>query len=190
MTTLRTQLEDAVVGAIEAKLDYLKFVGPYAGEASGKDEDEIFNRLQGLAPAVLVSTNDSRPDTLIQSRHVIKEVDVNLLVVSNNPRSREARNRDAGGIYQMADDLERLLLGRDVGIAGVGRLNYASESSFIHRPELAAWRIRYTVRMNAIADADDAPTLLELAGSIKFSREEDPAGTGPTIVGVNETLPE
>lgn len=188
--TLRRDLEDAVVAAVAARLTYLKAVHPYAGELGGaKDLSEIKERLKGRVPGVLVSCRGSAVDTLIQSRHVVKDEELDLYLVSGNMRSREDKLRADAGIYQIAQDLERLLLGRDVGIAGVGRLNLRSESQEIHAPDLAVWRVRYEVRMDAVADDDPTPTLLQIAGKLYQSLDEDPAGTAPPVALATEDLP-
>ena len=91
MSARRRQLEDLVVAAIRANLTYLLAVDPYAGELGGKDLSEVYDRLRGRVPSVLVATADSRVDLDIQPRHFIKVVDVELYLISGNMRSREEK---------------------------------------------------------------------------------------------------
>jgi Domain of unknown function (DUF1834) len=186
----RRQFEDLVVTAVQGALPYLSAVAPYAGELASKELSEVYDRLRGRVPAVLVATGDSRSDLDIQPRHLVKAVDVDLYLVSGNMRSREDKLRDDdAGIYQIAEDLEKLLVGRDVGIAGIGRLSFVTEAKMVHAPDLAIWHVRYRVPFDVQATEPMATPLLDLVGSLYQSLDEDPSHTAPPVARANRSLP-
>lgn len=185
MTARRTRVEDVVIAAVRAALPYLRGVHAYAGELGGKDLDEVKNRLRGQAPAVLVATSDSRQNLDIQARRMVKDVDVELHLVSGNMRSRESKLRTPeDGIYQMADDIEKLLLGRESGLDDTGRFGFVSERKVVHEPDLAIWTVTYRVPFFSRGTDPVRPSILELAGKLYQSRDEDPAGTDPPVAEV------
>lgn len=185
MASKRKLLEDAVVGAIKARLTYLKAVEPYNGELGAGTPDEAYQLLSGRAPSILLYAGDGKTSTSNLPRtRAIKDVDVDLFLVSTSMRSREDRTRSDIGIYQMIEDLEKLLEGRDSGVAGVGPLELSEEHVIMHRADMCVWRVRYVVPMNVIAtNPEDAlASLTAIAGSI-FQPPD-----ARKIVGVNEVL--
>lgn len=189
MASLRKQLEDVIIAVIKATpamMAYLRAVAPYNGELGKEKLDDVFEALRGRAPAVLVTTGDSKADTLnLKRTRAIENVDVDLFLISNNLRTREDRTRADGHIYQISEDLDRLLMGRESGIAGVGVLELDGKKVMVQVPDMCIWRVRYGVSMNATATnpEDSAPSLLELAGTIFQPPDDD-----IPIVGIHEVL--
>jgi len=183
---LRKQTEDAVIAALRATLLYVRAVEPYNGELHvAKTPEDIYRVLKGRVPAILVFTGDGKSTSIdMRQQRALMDVDLNLIVVSANARSREERTRGENDIQQMMQDIERVLLGRDSGINGVGRFELLTEESLIHAPDLTAWRVRYTVPMviEAIDPEADAPTLLELFGTGKLPVDEG----GTALVTISE----
>lgn len=183
MSARRTQTEDVVVKAIKDGLDYLQAVAPYQGELGVRREeiDDAYRLLAGRAPAVLVTTGDSVSlATTIGRTQGIKDVEVELYLISTDLRSREERTRGLHGIYQIAEDIQRLLIGRDVGVPGVGRLSLWKEERLVHSAALCIWRVLYQVPMVAEAVGPKAPSLVELVGTGQLI--EDPAGGVPVRI--------
>lgn len=188
MATLRKKTEDLVIQAIRGGLDYVRAVEPYNGEMGhAMTPDDLYQILRGRAPAVLVTTGDGTAETGdIQRRLARKMVDIDIVLISNDLRSREDRTRADRGIYEMAEDIEGLLIGRDSGIDGVGRLQLVAEKAILHRPELCAWTVRYQVLIDARADkpSPKPASLLELVGTFKLPQAEG----GNALLTINEHL--
>lgn len=130
----------------------LRFLGPYNGDEADSDdaEQEFFQTLMGRAPAMLVaiasSTDEGRST---RATDYLERVVVEVLAVSAHAREATAATRGTGagdpGIYHLVAIARSLLAGRDVGVAGAGRIRPTGQTPLIQRRGLYARRVTFAV---------------------------------------------
>jgi hypothetical protein len=190
--SLLEQLEDLVVARLTPLLapglggdagGYLEALEPFQGDDLPSGDDEDLNRiLQGRAPAVLITTGDGEySNESIGGQSVRHTVDLLILIVSQNQRSKESQARGDGfsadpGLYQLQEDVFDYLQGWQPDVDFVGQLRAVDHSRNlpIDDPRLMR-QLRYRTWMDLEASDPDAgeEDLLTIKGQI--NNADDPA---------------
>jgi hypothetical protein len=183
--SLLEQLEDLVIARLTPLLaeglggdedGYLEALEPWQGDDLPRGGDEDLNRiLQGRAPAVMITTGDGEYSNesigFETTRHT---VDLLILIVSQNLRSKEAQARGDGfssdpGLYQLQEDVFDRLEGWQPGVDFIGRLRAVDHSRNlpIDDPRLMR-RLRYRTWMDIEPNPPDSgdEDLLTIKGQI------------------------
>ena len=156
------------LGPLRMPSGYLQTIKVYQGalDPDPDDDPDVARVAQGRSPAVLVTTGDGDyRDITLPLREATLETTVELLVFSSNLRSHEAKARGDGisrdpGIYQIIEDIRRLLFGVELGVPGVGYLRPRSERPVVRTGSRAIWRLTYDVTLDVSAadpEADAGP---------------------------------
>jgi hypothetical protein len=183
---------DAIEAAALAELErlrrrsggYLQFLGDFEREFSG-DLEEMFQRLLGQSPALLVRIGDAVGQSATASRRrYVASVDLEVYAFSNNLRSHEARaggdvasldGTSDPGLRRMLADVRGILLGRDIG-AGVRILGSWNETRQTSTAAGAVWLQTY------VAQADVRPARIPAEGSRPTATSVQATSTIPTAV--------
>lgn len=146
---------------------YCQFIGSYEREFRG-EIGELYQRLLGQAPAILVRLGDEKVRVSVLSRKRFDAyVDVEILVLSNNLRGRDARvggdeasldGTSDAGIDRMLTDIQGLILGRDL-LAGVDSITELDQAMVYDGDDGQVWLIRAQLR------ADARPAQIPVEGS-------------------------
>lgn len=162
--TLETALIAALAPMLRTNGGYLRAVERYNGEVSGDSLDDVKRRLNGRCPAVLVAAHAARYDTEnVQRRRFGKRISVDVWMVSNHLRSREARMAgdvvSAGdatadpGLQQIEHDIQQLISGDDLDVSGAGVWIPTTVDVVVQEDDLCIYRAVYSV----VADAHVQP---------------------------------
>jgi hypothetical protein len=187
MASIRRQIEDRVIAALQPLLTsrILRAVRTFSGNLSA-DLDDVKRMTGGQLPAVLITTSRADYHAIqTQRRRHSKNVQLQLLVISPSLRSREEARRDdvgggSAGIYLLMEYLCEALQGLDPTLPGVGRIEPASEEEFAVQPDVAVWRMTFTVPVDVNRPIDQTlADLLEIYSDVKLPAIEDP---GKTVV--------
>lgn len=179
--TIRQQIEDGVIAELEERIGrlknpqsgYLTAIEPYNGEITDSDGPEDMRlALRGRSPVVLVTAAGAAltPESVTRRRYM-RRITVELYAISNHLRSRPDRLRrdvvaagDATadpGIYRIAEDVQQLLSGNDLGLAGVGPLSPAREDVLLQLKDFTVWRLVYVTDTDAhVAPWDSGDQLM------------------------------
>lgn len=172
MTALRTLVEDKVVELLETLLletlpdgeagGYLASVQPYPGDLSPTAEDPDFKALLAAGtPCIGVTTGDGTyGDVRLARLDADLDFTVELLVVSGNRRSADARIRGDGvsadpGIYQVIEDVRALLSWIDLGVEGAGGVTPVSERAVIRGRDLTVWHLVFDITGDVVQPRPD-----------------------------------
>lgn len=163
MASVRQTIETALIDELKRLLSrelnpgsgYLQAVETYNGEIDQTEAPEEFLRaLRGRSPAILVAAaGGSLSPESVSRRRWMRLVTFELYVASNHNRSREDRTRSDvvadgdptadPGIYQIAEDVQQILSGNDLGLTGVGPLSPRREDVLLQEPGFTVWRLLY-----------------------------------------------
>lgn len=140
---------------------YLQAVEEYNGEIDQTDGPQDFLRaLRGRSPVILVSAaGGTLTAESVTRRRWSRLVNVELYAASNHQRSRENRTRSDivadgdptadPGIYQIAEDVQQILSGNDLALAGVGPLSPRREDVMLQEKGFTVWRLTYDTATDA-----------------------------------------
>lgn len=169
MASVRQTIETALIDELKRLLTrelnpgagYLQAVEEYNGEIDQTDGPQEFLRaLRGRSPVILVTAagGSLSPESVTRRRYM-RLVTFELYAASNHNRTREARTRSdvvaAGdptadpGIYQIAEDVQQILSGNDLGLAGVGPLSPRREDVMLQEKGFTVWRLTYDTKTDA-----------------------------------------
>lgn len=164
MANPSTTLENALIAALAPMLKinggYLRAVERYNGELGGDDLDDVKRRLSGRCPGVLVAAHAARYATRnIQRLRFDKAISVDVWMVSNHLRSREARMAgdvvsaaDATadpGLQQIEHDIQQLISGSDLDVDGAGPWIPQQVDVVVQADDLCIYRAVYLVDADA-----------------------------------------
>lgn len=191
MTSTRTRLEDAIVGLLKdlVKPLGLRTVKPYAGEMGTGAAEDITRALNGLAPAILVSTDRGNYKGISVSRDAYhRDIELILYLISGSQSTREDRLRSEGQIYDMGEAILARLIGvhPDLG-PGVecGHLEPVGEEEIAHTAQIAVWRMTWTLSVEVELADKPAANVTEALGQI--GSEDETASPAP-FVGVSTLI--
>lgn len=172
MTALRTLVEDKVVELLSPLLleglpggdvgGYLASVQPYPGDLRPAEDNPDFRALLAAGtPCIGVTTGDGAyGDIRLARLDADLDFTVELLVVSGNRRSADARIRGDGlstdpGIYQVIEDIRALLSWIDLGVDGAGGVRPASERAVIRGRDLTVWHLVWDITGDVVQPRPD-----------------------------------
>lgn len=169
MGSVRQTIEERLIAELKRLLSrelnpgegYLQAVEIYNGEIERTDGPEDFLRaLRGRSPVILVGAAGAsiRAESVSRNRFA-RRISIELYVASNHNRTRENRTRSDvvaegdstadPGIYQIAEDVQQILSGNDLGLTGVGPLNPRREDVLLQEKGFTVWRLIYDVDTDA-----------------------------------------
>lgn len=209
MGSVRQTIEDAAIAALKAKIGrpyavtgYALAIEPYNGELTeAKGVDDFKRILRGRSPAVLLSAGSAALSSLSSQRtRFTRIVTLELFLVSAHQRTREHRLRqDAAsvanatrdpGIYQICEDVEAVLAGNDLGVAGAGPLMPKSEDALLQVEELTVWRLVYECQTDAFLPkrdhGEEQLASYRIEGRIGDPVDEDVAEDPPNPIAEEE----
>jgi len=166
---MRQALEDAIIAELATKLGrvgnpqtgYLQEVAPYNGQITDSaGPDDLRRALRGQAPAVLVVAADARLTAeSVTRRRYARRITVELYAISTHMRTRENRVRSDvvadsdstadPGLYRIAEDVQQILSGNDLGLDGVSPFIPLREEILLQLPDFTCWRLTYAVETDA-----------------------------------------
>ncbi len=170
MISLRQKIEDGIIDAISDALlksrnprgGYLRAVEPYNGQADQIDgTDDFIRAYRGRSPFVLVGPGGASFGSMSTTRtRFHRTVTIDLYFGSNHMRTRESRHRadvvaadidDTAdpGIYTAIEDVQSILSGNDLDIAGAGPLTPAREDLILQEKVMTVWRVSYETETDA-----------------------------------------
>ncbi len=170
---------------------YLEFLGTWNGET----EEDLQRVLSGASPAVLVWVGAGRINArAVNRQHVRKRYTVELFVISTSFSSREAQgigdeNRELAGVdpgtYQIIDDLDDMLIGAELGIAGVYLLEPEGETPG-NVGETTMWRVTYGIEADGRRTRPREAVLLALR--TRHNLVDPSAGVANPVATVDSNL--
>lgn len=195
MTTQRQALEDAAIVALQplrkvgdggGAAGYLRAVKPYGGEIDTRNMELLRATLVGQAPGILLATGAGTTRPRLSRRRGVKDLTLELLIVSMSQRSAEARLRGdtsegAGadpGIYQILDDVAALLTGFDPGVDGVGLLSPHTEKPLLVEPGLTIWFQSFLVPTDVARPAAVEGDISSIVSAVDFPAAEETFASG------------
>ena len=176
MASQRQTIEDAVIEAVSSKLQkkrnpqcgYLDLVGPYNGEIDQTDGPEEFRRrVRGAFPCLLVAAASATLSSeAVERTRFVRKISLELYIGSDHLRDRESRLRSDEsaeqdpncdpGIYQIVEDVHKIVAGNDFGLECVDYFEPATEKVLLQEKDFTVWRVQYTVDTDAHALPRDA----------------------------------
>ena len=169
MASVRQTIEEGLIAELKRSLSrelnpgggYLQAVEIYNGEIERSEgPDDFLRALRGRSPVILVGAAGAsiRAESVSRNRYA-RRISIELYVASNHNRTREHRTRSDvvadgdptadPGIYQIAEDVQQILSGNDLGLPGVGPLNPRREDVLLQEPGFTVWRLIYDVDTDA-----------------------------------------
>lgn len=181
----REALEDAIVDELK-RVTYVKTRLPWVGDPRSEEGQDQIRALVGMnTPAVLIQTTDSKDIAHdVRKRNYREEIGVELTLVGVNYRNRNTQRRgddrarlsDDPGIYRLAEDIKRRLVGwMPPGVTG-GVLRPAGLVVVLQTAAQSIWDLQFVAPTDFEAidhQAEDAPDLDELAGQLHFAGDDD-----------------
>lgn len=161
----RTALRNAIIdrlGTLRRPAMYLMAVRPLPRRVTG-DEDgiaDIMNALGGQAPAMLVGLGNATHSAAgAPASRARKSLDVGVYVISGHGRgvvegrmagdtSATTDNARDPGVETMLEHAEELLLGRDLGVAGVSELRAEAETEIYSGDDFTIWELAFSVQIS------------------------------------------
>jgi len=186
--SIRRQLEDRVIELLaDMKGGLVVAVEPYNGQLANVDnEEEVLTALMGMMPGVLVTTaGASLKNANAARRRMRRDIEVHIWLAVNDPRSREDRTRDVGGIYELLDAVHERLIGATVPLQteetivsqkpGAGVLEPITEDVVAHSPSVCLWMVKYRVTVDQHMRRVPATEITEVRGRLNLPTDEDNA---------------
>lgn len=140
---------------------YLQAVARYNGEIDQAEGPEDIRRfLRGRSPVVLITASGAafNPESSTR-RRFMRRISIELLVASNHQRNRESRlasdvvsEQDPTadpGIFLIAEDIQQILSGNDLGLDGVSPIDPVREDVLLQMDDFTAWRLTYDTKTDA-----------------------------------------
>lgn len=155
MSTVRRQIEDAVVAAlVPLKPQGLTSARAWNGLVVVEDLADIKRVTNGQYPAALVAAPGRNYKTMALSRRrSVGEQRIEVVIAATSLRSREEATRDvvtggAPGIYKVMELVQAALLGLDLGVPGVGLVSLVSEDVVARVPDMTVWQQVFNVEVD------------------------------------------
>lgn len=155
MSTVRRQIEDAVVGAlVPLRSQGLITARAWNGLVVLEDLGDIKRVTNGQYPAALVSAPArSYRTAALSRRRSIGEQRIEVVVAAASLRSREEQTRDvvtggSAGAYALMEIIQGALLGLDLGVPGVGVVSAVSEDVVARVPDMTVWLMIFNVEVD------------------------------------------
>jgi phage gp37-like protein len=179
MTSVRAQIEDAIVERVSQLKPRIALVEPYDGEIGVLGLDEIVATIGGKFPGVLVTAGKaSYSDTKTNRRSGRKTIEVKMVVADRALRSRSDAQRagigDEPGIFGVLDLIQGLLFGHDLGIDGVYRLEPYAEDVLFQSKDVVVWQVTYSAPTDVEKTIEQTDALITiLRAEHGLSSDED-----------------
>lgn len=200
----RTAIRNAVIarlGLLKRPTYYLQAVAPLPGEITADEEGfkAIEQAVHGRAPALLVALGRGESASAgMPASTARKEIEIVVYVLSKHARGT-VEGRLAGdvasldvtkdpGIETMLEHIEELLLGWDLGIAGVSEIRPVSEAEIESNEAQTLWEMTFAVRV--MRDVNHYRLLTTLLNEIDAQHLVDGADPGNPVSVTRTTVEE
>lgn len=189
MEPLRKRIEASAIAKLAPLRNaYLKTIEPYAAEFSSGNIDEVKEALRGRVPGILVATGASVPSRLISASLAVEKLTLEVYLISASMRSMVDRQQGDGGIYQMIEEQRPLLMGKSLGIKGVGVPVSAGTRPLIRLKTLNAWVVEYELDVTVTGAPEKDLGFRDIELNHKLVTKDDPfEQTGVLVESLVET---
>ena len=138
------EVEDKVIAALAAEMDYLKTCKSYQGEL-----EQDLGKVLLLTPAALVVFNTRNSKRLTTGGHAHRRSMVfTVYVIARDLRGEDvARTKAESGIYAMIEDCDAALLDQKLGMDIPEPIHGGDAEMSVSRKEVSVFAVDYTVEI-------------------------------------------